>query len=147
MAGALRAIVWGGAACAVLDGIAVSVQFGLKEIKPLRVWQGVASGLWGRASVPRRLGERRIRTAAAFRDCLRRCDGVCRGVPAIFFSRAGLLDFWTALWGDRLSGDELGCSATFSKTPEVGIFRSHLRPIAHSRFFRRAANRNSREPI
>ena len=47
MAGALKAIVWGGVACAVLDGIAVSVQFGLKQIKPLRVWQGVASGLWG----------------------------------------------------------------------------------------------------
>jgi hypothetical protein len=47
MAGAFRAIVWGGAACAVLDGIAASVQFGLKGIKPLHVWQGVASGLLG----------------------------------------------------------------------------------------------------
>ena len=47
MAGALRALVWGGVACAVLDGIAASVQFLLKGIKPLRVWQGVASGLLG----------------------------------------------------------------------------------------------------
>lgn len=47
MAGALRAIVWGGVACALLDGLAVSVQFGLKGIKPLHVWQGVASGLLG----------------------------------------------------------------------------------------------------
>jgi hypothetical protein len=47
MVGALKAIVWGGAACAVLDGIAASVQFGLKGIKPLQVWQGVASGLLG----------------------------------------------------------------------------------------------------
>jgi hypothetical protein len=47
MAGALRAIVWGGAACAVLDGLAACVQFGLKRIKPLHVWQGVASGLLG----------------------------------------------------------------------------------------------------
>src|SRR5580658_4806261 len=47
MAGALRAIVWGGVACAVLDGIAASVQFGLKGIRPLRVWQGVASGFLG----------------------------------------------------------------------------------------------------
>jgi hypothetical protein len=47
MAGALRAIVWGGLACAVLDGLAASVQFGLKGIKPLHVWQGVASGLLG----------------------------------------------------------------------------------------------------
>jgi hypothetical protein len=47
MAGALRAIVWGGVACAVLDGIAASVQFALKGIKPLHVWQGVASGLLG----------------------------------------------------------------------------------------------------
>jgi hypothetical protein len=47
MAEALRAIVWGGVACAVLDGIAASVQFGLKGIRPLRVWQGVASGFLG----------------------------------------------------------------------------------------------------
>jgi hypothetical protein len=47
MAGALRAIVWGGVACALLDGLAASVQFGLKGIKPLHVWQGVASGLLG----------------------------------------------------------------------------------------------------
>ena len=47
MAGALWAILWGGAACAVLDGLAASVQFGLKKIKPLHVWQGVASGLMG----------------------------------------------------------------------------------------------------
>jgi hypothetical protein len=47
MSGVLKAIIWGGAACAILDGIAASVQFGLKGIKPLRVWQGVASGLLG----------------------------------------------------------------------------------------------------
>lgn len=47
MSGVLKAIVWGGAACAILDGIAASVQFGLKGIKPRRVWQGVASGLLG----------------------------------------------------------------------------------------------------
>jgi hypothetical protein len=47
MTGALKAIVWGGAACAVLDGLAARVQFGLKGIKPLHVWQGVASGLLG----------------------------------------------------------------------------------------------------
>jgi hypothetical protein len=47
MAGAFRAIVWGAVACAVLDGIAACLQFGRKGIKPLRVWQGVASGLLG----------------------------------------------------------------------------------------------------
>src|SRR5580700_1903279 len=47
MAEALRAVVWGGVACAVLDGSSASVQFGLKGIRPLRVWQGVASGLLG----------------------------------------------------------------------------------------------------
>ncbi len=47
MSGALRAIVWGGAACGVLDGVAASVQFGLRGIQPLQVWQGVASGLRG----------------------------------------------------------------------------------------------------
>jgi hypothetical protein len=47
MAGALRAIVWGGVACALLDGIAACLQFGRRGIKPLHVWQGVASGLLG----------------------------------------------------------------------------------------------------
>jgi hypothetical protein len=47
MSGVLKAIVCGGTACAILDGIAASVQFGLKGIKTLRVWQGVASGLLG----------------------------------------------------------------------------------------------------
>src|SRR5208282_1089777 len=47
MTGALQAIVWGGAACAILDGLATSLQFGRKGIRPLRVWQGVASGLLG----------------------------------------------------------------------------------------------------
>ena len=43
----LKAIVWGGAACGILDGVAASVQFALKGIEPVRVWQGVASGLMG----------------------------------------------------------------------------------------------------
>jgi hypothetical protein len=47
MTGALQAIVWGGGACAILDGVAATVQFGLMGIKPLRVWQGIASGLLG----------------------------------------------------------------------------------------------------
>jgi hypothetical protein len=45
MTAELRAIVWGGTVCAILDGVAASVQFGLRGIKPLLVWQGVASGL------------------------------------------------------------------------------------------------------
>jgi hypothetical protein len=47
MSGPLKAIVWGGAACAILDGAAASAQFALQGIKPLRIWQGVASGLLG----------------------------------------------------------------------------------------------------
>jgi hypothetical protein len=47
MTGALQAIAWGGAACAILDGIAATVQFGLIGIRPLRIWQGIASGLLG----------------------------------------------------------------------------------------------------
>ena len=47
MSGALQAILWAGSACAILDGTAASVQFGLMGIAPLRVWQGVASGLLG----------------------------------------------------------------------------------------------------
>jgi hypothetical protein len=48
MTGALQAILWAGLACAILDGVATSVQFGLIGTKPLRVWQGVASGLLGK---------------------------------------------------------------------------------------------------
>lgn len=47
MSGAIQAILWGGTACAVLDATAASLQFGLKGINPLRIWQGVASGLLG----------------------------------------------------------------------------------------------------
>jgi hypothetical protein len=43
----LKAIVYGGAACGILDGVAASVQFALRGIEPLRVWQVVASGLMG----------------------------------------------------------------------------------------------------
>lgn len=43
----LRVIVYGGAACGILDGVAASVQFAIRGIEPLRVWQGVASGLMG----------------------------------------------------------------------------------------------------
>ncbi|HEY2545505.1 MAG TPA: hypothetical protein VGI46_05530 [Candidatus Acidoferrum sp.] len=43
----LQAIVWAGSACAILDGFAASIQLGLMGIKPVRVWQGVASGLLG----------------------------------------------------------------------------------------------------
>jgi hypothetical protein len=47
MTGAPEAILWGGLACAILDGLAASTQFGLLGIPLLRVWQGVASGLLG----------------------------------------------------------------------------------------------------
>ena len=42
-----QAILWAGSACAILDGFAASIQFGLVGTKPIRVWQGVASGLLG----------------------------------------------------------------------------------------------------
>jgi hypothetical protein len=47
MTAAFQAILWAGSACAILDGLAASIQFGLIGIKPIRVWQGVASGLLG----------------------------------------------------------------------------------------------------
>jgi hypothetical protein len=47
MSGTLQAIVWGGTTCAILDGLAATVQFRLLGIQPLRVWQGIASGLLG----------------------------------------------------------------------------------------------------
>ncbi len=58
MTNTLVAILWGGASCAILDGAASTVAFGLKGVKPSQLWQGVASGLlgpesfgWGNASV------------------------------------------------------------------------------------------------
>jgi hypothetical protein len=50
MSGTLRAIAWGGTACGILDAAATSLQLGLKGVKPLRVWQGVASGALGVAA-------------------------------------------------------------------------------------------------
>lgn len=47
MSGTLEALLIGGLACALLDGLAASIQFGLLGIPLLRVWQGVASGLLG----------------------------------------------------------------------------------------------------
>lgn len=53
MSGTFLAIFWGGAACAILDAAAASVQCGLQGIGPLRLWQGVASGLLGPAAFRR----------------------------------------------------------------------------------------------
>jgi hypothetical protein len=47
MTALLKAIVYGAAACGILDGAAANGQFALRGIEPLRVWQGVASGLMG----------------------------------------------------------------------------------------------------
>lgn len=41
------AIFLGGLACAILDGAAAMVLLGIKGTNPLRLWQGVASGLLG----------------------------------------------------------------------------------------------------
>jgi uncharacterized membrane protein YagU involved in acid resistance len=53
MSNTLMAILWGGASCAILDGAASTVAFGLKGVKPPQVWQGVASGLLGPESFRR----------------------------------------------------------------------------------------------
>ena len=53
MSEALEAILIGGLACAILDGLAASIQFGLLGIPLLRVWQGVASGLLGEPAFSR----------------------------------------------------------------------------------------------
>jgi uncharacterized membrane protein YagU involved in acid resistance len=50
LSGTIEAICWGGAACAVLDGTAATVQFALKGIKPQRLWQAVGSGALGEAA-------------------------------------------------------------------------------------------------
>ena len=47
---ALRAIVLGTLAVGALDAIDAVVFFGLRGVKPARIFQGIASGLLGRAS-------------------------------------------------------------------------------------------------
>lgn len=47
MSNTLRAIAWGGALCAVLDGTCVTLLYGAKGIKAIQVWQGVASSILG----------------------------------------------------------------------------------------------------
>ncbi len=47
------AILWGGTSCAILDGAASMAAFGLKDVKPAQLWQGVASGLLGPESFRR----------------------------------------------------------------------------------------------
>jgi len=47
-----RALVWGGVACGLLDGTAACVQaWWAAALSPERVFQGVASGLLGRAAL------------------------------------------------------------------------------------------------
>ena len=45
-----RALVYGGAAVGVLDGLDAIVFWGLRGASPIRVFQGVAAGLLGRDS-------------------------------------------------------------------------------------------------
>ena len=45
-----RAILWGGLLCGTLDAIAATVSFFFQGISPVRLWQGVASGLLGAKS-------------------------------------------------------------------------------------------------
>ena len=49
--GTLRAIFTAGIVCATLDGGGVSLYYWLKGFPPLRIWQGVASSLLGRAAL------------------------------------------------------------------------------------------------
>jgi hypothetical protein len=50
MSNLLRAILLGGLACAVLDAVAATIDFGIRGVSFTRLWQGVASGLLGSAS-------------------------------------------------------------------------------------------------
>ena len=136
MSGVLKAIVWGGAACAILDGIAACVQFGLKGIKPLRVWQGVASGL---------LGEPAFRQgwASGGFGLLLHCV-IAFSVATVFIeactqnspARSSLLDFGGGLRRTRFCGDESGCVAAFRKSEKAFILTSHNPPIDFSCCFR-----------
>jgi hypothetical protein len=50
MTNTLRAVLFGGLACAILDGAAATITFARMGLSFTRLWQGVASGLLGRAS-------------------------------------------------------------------------------------------------
>jgi hypothetical protein len=47
MTNLLWAILSGGGLCALLDGICVTLLYGAKGAKPIRVWQGVATSVLG----------------------------------------------------------------------------------------------------
>lgn len=47
---AFEAVLWGGLAAGVFDAVYAMSVWGLRGVSPDRVWQGVASGLLGRAS-------------------------------------------------------------------------------------------------
>jgi hypothetical protein len=48
--GVLNAILWGGLTAGVLDILAAFLTLGIRGVSPIRVLQGIASGLVGRAS-------------------------------------------------------------------------------------------------
>jgi hypothetical protein len=50
MTNTMRAVLFGGLACAILDGAAATITFARMGLSFTRLWQGVASGLLGRAS-------------------------------------------------------------------------------------------------
>jgi hypothetical protein len=50
MTNAMNAVLFGGLACAILDGAAATMTFARIGTSFTRLWQGVASGLLGRAS-------------------------------------------------------------------------------------------------
>jgi hypothetical protein len=50
MTNTLRAVLFGGLACGILDATAATITFARMGLSFTRLWQGVASGLLGRAS-------------------------------------------------------------------------------------------------
>ena len=50
MANRALAVLIGGAACGVLDALAATIDFGMRGVPFMRLWQGVASGALGRSS-------------------------------------------------------------------------------------------------
>jgi uncharacterized membrane protein YagU involved in acid resistance len=53
MTNSVLAVLVGGAAVAILDGIAATIDFRIRGISLTRLWQGVASGAFGAASFQR----------------------------------------------------------------------------------------------
>jgi hypothetical protein len=88
LSGALRAILFGTIAVGVFDALDAMVFFGLRGVKPIRVFQAVASGLLGKASFSGGLATSLLGVALHF--------FIAFGVVVTYFLAAGKMEALTS---------------------------------------------------